>query len=63
MTRKDYELIARAMRITREDARADLHPQAVAMWEESCYALAASLANDNASFDRARFLAACGVQS
>lgn len=63
MTRKDYELIAAALRETRETARKDLHPQAEAMWEKVCEDIAHHLHCDNPRFNDERFMAACGVQS
>ena len=59
MTKKDYELIAAAVRenaaLTRRD---DAFKAAVA---DVAGSLAVALASDNPRFDRARFLAACGV--
>lgn len=68
MTRKDYQLIAASVhrsmqahgignKSTREVAGGDKALRLVAT------DLAASLAHDNPRFDRARFLAACGVQA
>jgi hypothetical protein len=71
MTRKDYVLIAEALR---NDA-AHLQPMnesdynkmldweqgAFDQWNTTVLAIAASLQQDNPRFDRARFLAACGV--
>ena len=74
MTRKDYLAIAAALK---NDA-AHLEPNAVYkdytkmpqwnagaydQWHTTVLALASVLASDNPRFDRARFLAACGVQS
>ena len=74
MTKKDYVLIAAALR---GDA-AHLAPDAVYksyvtmpawnkgaydQWHTTVLAIAAALASDNPRFDRARFLQACGVQS
>ena len=63
MTKKDYERIARALKqaaanIT--DAGLTDHSAHVA-WNECAATLADALAEDNPRFDRARFLAACGV--
>jgi hypothetical protein len=65
MTRKDYILIAAALK---EAKRQIPEGGAHATWEYIANATAAcvlahSLASDNPRFDRARFLAACGVQS
>lgn len=65
MTRKDFELIAKAFRDARADMRnkepdesqADLQDGASYVAEE----LAAALAATNPRFDRERFLKACGV--
>ncbi len=64
MTRKDYELIATAIKATRDEKpnRDDLfwrghHSARVAIAQE----LADSLDEDNPLFDRNRFLAACGL--
>ena len=64
MTRKDYILIAAAIRtaledIIREANRGVLLPQ----FETLADAIAKALASDNPRFDRERFLKACGVQS
>lgn len=60
MTRKDYILIAAAMHrniapIAGTNALRD------AIHADYCKALADALQRDNSAFDRARFLAACGV--
>jgi len=56
MTKKDFELIAAAL--------ARCKPSALnTAWYNVVYALADALATTNPRFDRARFLAACGVQS
>ncbi len=71
MTRKDYELIAAAMRAVRVSA-ANGYPvatnaaererdgQRAAIHRAACYQLALSLAQDNARFDRDKFIRACG---
>jgi hypothetical protein len=63
MTRKDYVLIAAALKAARDEipvggAGAEYLANSVAARH-----IANALASDNARFDRARFLAACGVQS
>lgn len=65
MTRKDYILIAAAIKSARRDniagrPRQDLsdHNRGV---DWAARSVADELARDNAAFDRARFLAACGV--
>jgi hypothetical protein len=60
MTRKDYILLPNAL------ARAkplELTPIAIRQHSYCCEEVADALAADNARFDRARFLKACGVQS
>lgn len=61
MTRNDYELIARALNKARPE---DTAPRtAVAYYDRGCREVADMLAGTNARFDRARFLAACGVKA
>ena len=57
MTRKDYVAIAAAIKDAGERFNMDGAGNYLA------HQLAALLARDNPRFDRARFLAACGVQS
>lgn len=68
MTKKDFELIAAALRASRPD------PMRIAASEEyiegcenqfrlSCETITKAVQTTNPRFDRARFLAACGVQS
>lgn len=61
MTRKDYVLIAAALRAARPPGTALL----ARCHQADCDALviADRLAGDNPRFDRERFLKACGVQS
>lgn len=59
MTRKHFEAIARVVRVngefhTNEHAK-DLH-------KDIAQGLASVFANFNPNFDRARFLAACGIE-
>ncbi len=60
MTKKDYELIAAALKVAGDHAgsaeRTDQH-------RRDCSILAAELASENPRFDRARFLKAAGVAS
>ena len=61
MTRKDFELIAAALKAARTIypvERADALQQS----EDDAFAIANALAQDNLRFDRSRFLIACGVQ-
>ena len=69
MTKKDFELIANTLRS--EDPRTKHYPDmtdwekgvAGEEWNTTVLAFADALATTNPRFDRARFLAACGVQS
>lgn len=65
MTRKDYVMIAAAL--WRSKPLAILNPRMDAVrqsvYEMAVRNIADALAADNAAFDRARFLKACGVSS
>ena len=56
MTRKDYIAIAAVFKVRKDRDNADA-------LREIAYDLADVFKRDNPNFDRARFLAACGVQS
>lgn len=62
MTRKDYELLAEAIRLTRSKAEW----RGISLDQDTLTAAAESMAQlleyDNPRFDRARFLTACGVK-
>lgn len=59
MTKKDYELLAKAIAETVEhDYVTKAHPKHIYL---TARYIADSLAMDNPRFDRQRFLAACGV--
>lgn len=68
MTRKDYVLIAEALKAARTQTvdrdrkilRPDIERSGI---ERAAVCIAAALWHDNARFDRARFLQACGVES
>lgn len=62
MTRKDYQLIARALKQASENWEGfdEENPQVV-ITAISAY-LARELAQDNPRFDRTRFLEACGLE-
>ena len=71
MTRKDYELIAAALRSSRisiangypaatNDAERYRDAQRIAVHRAICHKLAESLGAENPRFDRARFLTATG---
>ena len=59
MTKKDYVLIAAALKSAR-DAEYLIQSQGV---DTAARHICSVLADENPKFDRARFLAACGVQS
>lgn len=62
MTRKDYELIAKAMKEARMHAIREDAPSGGAFWLKAAAAeVALALAFENPRFDRERFLNACGV--
>jgi hypothetical protein len=63
MTRKDFEMIASTLKNSRfGDDEDPLSPGAEAQWSTTCLAFASMLASTNPRFDRARFLAACGME-
>lgn len=59
MTRKDYELIARALKRAAAEAQAEGHD--LDALRTGAIELAYSLADDNPRFDRERFMKACGL--
>jgi len=59
MTRKDYILIAKAMKESRETEKKRNEP----VVDSAAHTLASYLACDNPRFDRQRFLRACGAVS
>jgi hypothetical protein len=59
MTRKDYELIARAFRIAKGSTEVAEYDAKTAL-ELASVILADSIENTNPRFDRERFLIACG---
>jgi len=61
MTRKDYVAIAAA--INHAAQRAEAETGTVRGADIAAEEIASVMANDNARFNRARFLKACGVQS
>ena len=64
MTRKDYVLIAAALKAARQNSNyRDAQEQMVEQHSADTRAIADALARDNPRFDRNRFLVAAGVQS
>lgn len=60
MTRKDYVLIAEALRITNGSIKVAPYDAETAL-DLVAKVIADRLENENPRFDRARFLKACGV--
>lgn len=65
MTRKDYILIAAALRFVKPEPLAGQPVESAITntWENTVSNVASTLARDNARFDSGRFLAACGYRS
>lgn len=65
MTRKDFELIAHTLLTSASAVRpiTVAEKAAEAQYNHTCHLFADRLALVNPRFDRARFLAACGVTS
>lgn len=60
MTKKDYELIAKGLAKTGNRDYVD--ESSAAAWYLVCNDMADTLAQDNPSFDRNKFLKACGAE-
>ena len=63
MTRKDYELIAKAIKAAKpsDSTMADYAEMTRKLgWRNTVHSVAEALAGDNPRFDRERFLKACG---
>jgi hypothetical protein len=65
MTRKDYELIASALRSSRLHLPSNDERQAGAkdQWETTVEEVADDLERENPRFDRNKFLTACGLEA
>lgn len=62
MTRKDYELIARALQAKRDElVESRSSYDRICGHDGAILTLAEALASDNPRFNSARFLAACGT--
>jgi hypothetical protein len=59
MTKKDFQLIASALRESFPE-RGSEHP--TQQWERTVHTIASALSESNPRFDRARFLSACGLK-
>ena len=62
MTKKDYVAIAALLKHRRPNADMLTPSPAYSMWHGIAWDLCDVFASDNPRFDRARFLAACGVE-
>jgi hypothetical protein len=63
MTRKDYELIAYAIKLSERTGGVHVQTPEWVQWHDTADCIADALQGDNPRFDRARFLAACGAES
>lgn len=67
MTRKDYVLLAAALREARPlvipGSNVPADPIARSTWYNCCSSIAIALKNSNRAFDSERFFDACGVPS
>jgi hypothetical protein len=63
MTKKDYKLIAAALKGAHVSLRVHFPVAAFLGWRVAADRVADALAQDNPRFDRARFLKAAGVAS
>jgi hypothetical protein len=63
MTKKDYIIIARAIReaMALRDEALSLHPQTMAI-KTVCYTLIKEMQKDNPRFEASKFLAACEIE-
>lgn len=71
MTRKDYELIAYAVKLSKPESWTKLADagqnweyayERRDQWSDTAECIADALQGDNPRFDRARFLRACGIE-
>lgn len=60
-TRRHYEVLAKVFLSTRPDVT--FHLEGFRQWFKDVAAAAQALALDNEHFDKARFLAACGLST
>jgi hypothetical protein len=65
MTKKDFEMIASTLKseMPEREPGNRWSDGARDEWSTTCLAFASMLASTNPRFDRARFLAACGMES
>jgi len=62
MSRKDYELTAKALANSRPIALSEAGKAQKAQWENCCYQVAQAFEKENSQFNKIRFLKACGVE-
>jgi hypothetical protein len=62
-SRKDYVAIAAALKSQRESYAPHWDKNLFRAMDDTCKAMAQVFANDNPRFDRAKFYAACGMES
>ena len=62
MTRKDFELIAKALKESRFCFKSDSNTLGYRQWLHTVKTMADALQTTNPAFDRARFLRACGLE-
>jgi hypothetical protein len=66
MSKKDYELIARALKDSKPQSKLNANYQdnvyfeRMVVWESVINKVAAEMENENPRFNRAKFLQACG---
>lgn len=63
MTRKDYILLAEALKNARPVSGLPSSPARFTQWSDDCESVADALAAQSRGFDRELFLRNCGVQS
>lgn len=62
MTKKDYILIAKAVKEARDDVQNAPHNEKYIV-STVAFALARELEKDNSRFDRQKFIEACGIEA
>ncbi len=61
MTKKDYILIAQALKESEPTEHENEYGTAISAWVNAVNKLANTLQTENVKFDRARFISACGL--
>ncbi len=64
MTKKDYELIASALYISKpcHYTHDNIEKEAIQAWKTTCIIVSNKLEGENIRFDRQKFLTACGAE-